>query len=142
MSPISLNFKGVQPAGIFAPFDDHTPIQFTIFTIVKKNTDNDPGRPNLLFTFKEVGSKRQALKNFSLQPKSLGFLKKFMIDFGIDPEELEGEDFSFDENDYLGEEVWLVFDKEKANPMTKSGKSQDILSITKERPTDEDENSF
>ncbi len=102
--PIKVSFKGVASAG-FDPFPANEPQEFTIFDITLKDGKEFP---YLNFEYNHADSNRKAWNVFSLSPKALPFLKKLLIDVGVDPDELEDE-FEFEPNDILGEEVYLTF---------------------------------
>ena len=113
MSPIKVNFTGVNADNVFEPWPVGEAIPFTVFNI--KEGQSKTGNDKLTVEFQQVGTKRKTWEDYSLLPQALFKLKRLLIDLGVDKDDLEG-DFDFDPKDVLGKEVLITFGPERAIP--------------------------
>jgi|SRR5690606_841949 len=115
---------GEAQGGDFEPIEPGL-YEATIFDIQLK-TGRDSGQPYLEFTYKLKENNRRAWDNYSLQPQSLGFLKRLLSRFGYSEEELSG-DFEFEPNDLLGKECVVKITRVTEGPYKGSTEVSDVF---------------
>lgn len=125
MPVVRWSFSGVG-TGQFEPVPDGVSLPYYISKIEMKNSKK--GNPMVVFEFTSADpeSNRKAWKNFSLLQQALWGLKGFLMDIGVDEDELIG-DFEFDSDEFINTEVYLSFNA----PEDWEGKQvQNIESVT------------
>jgi len=116
VSPITLDFDGVEDRGDFSPLPSGT-YDCTIFSIDASKVGRDSKQPYAEFVYKVQEGEykgRQLWQNFSFQKQALWGLKRLLVKLGYDPEKLSGK-FEFEPRELLGRRVFVTVSESTYN---------------------------